>query len=128
MFSLRARVVLKQPQSRRSARFGDARRARSVWTAAGSPPLWERMADNENNFMNEKPKSIWKKSWTGWRGLLMGWLILTITLTTIPLIWLMVEGVPVATRSGDEWLLFGVMWIAVTIIFLLVTFIRWLWC
>jgi hypothetical protein len=31
--------VLKQPQSRRFAWFGDVSWARSVWTACGSPPL-----------------------------------------------------------------------------------------
>src|ERR1035437_1770421 len=127
MFSLRARVVLKQPQSRRSARFGDARRARSVWTAAGSPPLWERMADNENNFMNEKPQSIWKKSWTGWRGLLMGWLILMVVLATIFFIWTASMGVS-RPKPEEEWRFLGVVGGAVTLIFLLAAFIRWQWC
>src|ERR1035437_9112788 len=77
--------------------------------------------------MDEKPKSIWKKSWTGWRGLLLGWLILMVALMIILLIWLRVEGTPVA-RSGEELRLFGVIWIAVTIIFLLATCIRWLCC
>jgi hypothetical protein len=80
--------------------------------------------------MNEKPKSFWKKSWTGWRGLLLGWLILMAALLIMLLIWLMVEGIPVA-RSGDELRLFGAFGIAVTIIFfifLLATCIRWLCC
>src|ERR1039457_1572716 len=73
--------------------------------------------------MEEKPKSIWKKSWTGWRGILLGWLILMVAMTIILLIWLRVEGTPLA-RSGDELRLFGVIWIAVTIIFVLATCIR----
>src|ERR1043165_9050151 len=75
--------------------------------------------------MDEKPKSIWKKSWTGWRGFLLGWLILTATLTIIPLIWLMIEGIPMA-KSGDDLWLFGVIWAAVTMVFVIATCVRWL--
>src|ERR1035441_3959925 len=77
--------------------------------------------------MEEKPKSIWKKSWTGWRGLLLGWLILMVALTIILLVWLRFEGTSVA-RAGEELRLFGVIWFAVTIIFLLATCFRWLCC
>jgi hypothetical protein len=77
--------------------------------------------------MNEEPKSIWKKSWTGWRGLFFGWLILMATLAVILLIWLVVEGTPLV-KSADEAglpLFFGLV---VTVIFLLVASIRWLCC
>jgi hypothetical protein len=77
--------------------------------------------------MEEKPKSIWKKSWTGWRGLLLGWLLLTATLAVIFFIWLATMGRP-AAKSGDEIRLFGAVWLGVTVIFLLAAFIRWLFC
>ncbi len=77
--------------------------------------------------MNEKPKSIWKKSWTGWRGLLLGWLMLTAALTAIFLVWLMAMGRPMA-KSGEEIRLFGVIWAAVTMVFVIATCIRWLCC
>ena len=85
------------------------------------------MADNENNFMNEKPKSIWKKSWTGWRGLLMGWLILMVVLATIFFIWTASMGVS-RPKPEEEWRFLGVVGGTVTLIFLLAAFIRWLWC
>ncbi|HEX7570713.1 MAG TPA: hypothetical protein VF492_09425, partial [Verrucomicrobiae bacterium] len=53
-----------------------------------APALWrfvsvknqrKRKLTNDK-FMNEKPKSIWKRSLTGWRGLLLGWLILMVAL------------------------------------------------
>jgi hypothetical protein len=77
--------------------------------------------------MNEEPKSIWKKSWTGWRGLLWGWLILTATMAVILLIELVAVGTPL-NKSGDELKLFVVAGIGVTVIFLLATSIRWLCC
>jgi tetratricopeptide (TPR) repeat protein len=77
--------------------------------------------------MNEKPKSFWKKSWIGGRGLFLGWLFLMAALLIMLLIWLMVERIPVA-RSGDELRLFGGFAFAVTIIFLLATCIHWLCC
>jgi hypothetical protein len=77
--------------------------------------------------MNKEPKSMWKKSWTGWRGLLFGWLILMATLAVIFSIWLISMGAPIA-KSGDELLVFGIFAISITTIFLLATFIRWLCC
>jgi tetratricopeptide (TPR) repeat protein len=104
----------------------------AFWSA---PVLWRFVkAKNQrkrkltnDKFMNEKPKSIWKRSLTGWRGLLLGWLILMVALAIILLIWLIAMRTPVA-RSGDELRLFGVIGVAVTAIFLLVSFIRWLCC
>jgi hypothetical protein len=77
--------------------------------------------------MSEEPKSIWKKSWAGWRGFWMGWFFLSFALIIIFLIWLMASGIPLA-KSGDEFRLFEIVWVAVTIIFLLATFIRWIFC
>ena len=77
--------------------------------------------------MNEEPKSIWKKSWTGWRGLFFGWLILMATLAVILLIWLVVERTPLV-KSADEAGLFLFFGLVVTVIFLLVASIRWLCC
>ena len=77
--------------------------------------------------MNEEPKSIWKKSWTGWRGLLLGWLILMAVLLVCFLLLLMATGTPLA-KSDNELRLFGVAGIVVTLIFLLATFVRWVCC
>lgn len=77
--------------------------------------------------MEEKPKSIWKKSLKGWRGIGIGWLILSFALIIIFLIWVMASGIPL-TRSNDEIRLFGIVWIAITIAFLLATFIRYVCC
>ena len=77
--------------------------------------------------MNKEPKSIWKKSWTGWRGLFFGWLILMATLAVILLIWLVVERTPLV-KSADEARLFLFFGLVVTVIFLLVASIRWLCC
>ncbi|HUZ06551.1 MAG TPA: hypothetical protein VMV89_03595, partial [Candidatus Paceibacterota bacterium] len=77
--------------------------------------------------MSEKPKSIWKKSWAGGRGLFFGWLILMAPLVVIFLIWTVAERTPI-NKSGDELKLFVVAGIGMTIIFLLATFIRWLFC
>jgi len=77
--------------------------------------------------MNEKPKSIWKKSWAGGRGLFFGWLILMAALAAIFLIWTVAEGTPL-NQSGDELKLFVVAGIGVTVIFLLVISVRWACC
>jgi hypothetical protein len=77
--------------------------------------------------MDEKPKSIWKKSWTGWRGLLLGWLILMTVLLVFFFILLAATGTPVAKSDNELWLL-GVIGIGVTLIFLLAAFIRWVCC
>jgi len=50
-----------------------------------------------------------------------------VALAIIFSIWLIAMGTPLA-RSGDELRLFGIIGIAVTTIFLLVSFIRWLCC
>jgi hypothetical protein len=50
-----------------------------------------------------------------------------VALAIILLIWLIAMRTPVA-RSGDELRLFGVIGVAVTAIFLLVSFIHWLFC
>lgn len=75
--------------------------------------------------MDEKPKSIWKKSWTGWRGLLLGWLVLMAVLLIGFLFLVAATGTSIA-RSGEELRLLGVVGIVVTLIFLLAAFIRWL--
>jgi hypothetical protein len=77
--------------------------------------------------MNEEPKSIWKKSWTGWRGLFFGWLILMATFVVILLIWMAAEGTSM-NKSGDKLKLFAVAGIGVTVIFLLATSVRWIFC
>ena len=77
--------------------------------------------------MSEEPKSIWKKSWTGWRGLFFGWLILMAALAVIFLIWLVTERMPI-NKSGDELTLFVAAGIGMTVIFLVATSIRWVCC
>jgi hypothetical protein len=84
-------------------------------------------ATAKRKFMNENPKSIWKKSWTGWRGLFFGWLILMATLAVILSVWLVVEGTPI-NKSGDELELFVAAGIGMTVIFLVASSIRWLCC
>src|SRR5450432_2252993 len=67
--------------------------------------------------MDEKPKNIWKKSWTGWRGLLL-WFILFFV---IFLFWLAVASInlPFAWLFAIGLSLVGV---------LLVACIRWIFC
>jgi hypothetical protein len=77
--------------------------------------------------MSEEPKSIWKKSWNGWRGLLLGWALLSGGLIAILLIWLLAEHVSL-TRAGDELKLFGFFGGVVTLVFLFIPFVRWLCC
>lgn len=77
--------------------------------------------------MNEKPKNIWKRSWSGGRGLFFGWLILMAALAAIFLIWTVAEGTPL-NQSGDELKLFVAAGIGVTVIFLLVISVRWACC
>jgi len=76
--------------------------------------------------MKEEPKSIWKKSWTGWGGLFFGWLILMAALAVIFLIWLAAEGTPI-NKSGDELKLFVAAAVGMTVIFLVAASIRWIW-
>jgi energy-coupling factor transporter transmembrane protein EcfT len=67
--------------------------------------------------MDEKPKNIWKKSWTGWRGLLL-WFILFFA---IFLFWLAVA----STNLPFAWLFaIGLSLVGV----LLVACIRWIFC
>ena len=75
------------------------------------------------NFMNEEPKSIWKKSWTGWRG----WLALMAVVLAGFLFLVVATGTNLA-KSGNEFRLLGIAAIAVTLIFLLATFVRWMCC
>ena len=77
--------------------------------------------------MDAKPKSIWKKSWTGWRGLLLGWLILMVILLVCLLFLVALTGTP-AAKSGEELRLLGVIGLVVTLVFLLAAFIHWLCC
>src|SRR5256885_451162 len=75
--------------------------------------------------MDEKPKSIWKKSWAGWRGFVLGWLVLMATLLVCFFTFLRAVGTPVA-KSDEEMHLFGAFGIVVTLIVLLAAFIHWL--
>jgi hypothetical protein len=81
----------------------------------------------EEIFMSEEPKNIWKKSWTGWRGWLLGWLVLMGILCAGFFILLLATGTRIA-KSEDELRVFAAIAIVVTLIFLLVTFVRWLCC
>src|SRR5208282_3952352 len=71
----------------------------------------------KRKFMNEEPKSIWKKSWTGWRGFLL-WFILffVIFLTGLTVI---SNNLPSAWFLAAGFALVGVI---------LVAFVHWLWC
>src|ERR1035437_418627 len=75
--------------------------------------------------MNEEPKSIWKKSWTGPRGFLLGWLSLMIATGII--FW----GIMLATgarMTGEEIELGMVFSFCVTMAGFLGFFIRCLCC
>jgi hypothetical protein len=75
--------------------------------------------------MDEKPKSIWKKSWTGWRGLLLGWLGLMLATLIIFFVLMFVIG---AGFADDELKLWAALSLCATLIIFLVLFIRWLFC
>jgi tetratricopeptide (TPR) repeat protein len=75
--------------------------------------------------MNEKPKSIWKKSWTGWRRLLLGWLVLMIATMIISLVIMLAIG---ARISSEEINLSLVVSLCATVGVFLVLFIHWLCC
>ena len=58
--------------------------------------------------MEEKPKSIWKRSWHGPRSLLLGWLVLMIVFAIIFLAMMLPSGKPFA-KSGEELRLLAVL-------------------
>jgi hypothetical protein len=72
--------------------------------------------------MDEKPKSIWKKSWTGWRGFLMFSLLASVVLFAISFL-----------TGAKDWIHLG---LPITICLILVAFliaffvrfVRWLFC
>jgi hypothetical protein len=71
----------------------------------------------EKLFMDEKPKSIWKKSWTGWRGILL-WFILFFVVFMIGL------SLPIANLPNAG--VFAGMLALITV--LLISFVHWLFC
>jgi hypothetical protein len=73
--------------------------------------------------MDENPKSIWKKSWTGTRSLLLAWMGLLIATLIIFLVLMFVTG---AGFAGDELILWAVLSLCATLMVFLVLFIRWL--
>ena len=75
--------------------------------------------------MEEKPKGIWKKPWTGWRSLLLGWLGLMVA--TLIIFWgiMLASG---ARITGEELKLWAVFSLCATLVIFLVLFIRWLFC
>ena len=75
--------------------------------------------------MEEKPKSIWKRSWHGPGSLLLGWLVLMVAFAIIFWVFLLATKTPLA---GDELTLLGVLELAATATMLLVLFIGWLFC
>ncbi|HTA95345.1 MAG TPA: hypothetical protein VK769_04405 [Verrucomicrobiae bacterium] len=75
--------------------------------------------------MDEKPESIWKKSWTGWRGLLLGWLGLMLATLVIFWVVMLASGAHIASEELKLWAAFTLY--ATAVIFF-VLFIRWLFC
>jgi hypothetical protein len=75
--------------------------------------------------MDEQPKSIWKKSWTGWRGLLSGWLVLMMATLIIFLVVMLAAG---ARITSEEFKLWAVLALGSTILILVVLFLRWIFC
>jgi hypothetical protein len=75
--------------------------------------------------MDEKPKSIWKKSWTGWRGLLLGWLGLMLATLVIFWVVMLASGARITREELKLWAAFTLY--ATAVIFF-VLFIRWLFC
>ena len=94
--------MLKQPQSRRFARFVDIGQTRSVWTTAVHRRFSDGLADNDNDkkFMNEEPKSIWKKSWTGLHWLRAWLIVVAATFFAVLIVPLFIPGRP---RSLSDW-------------------------
>jgi hypothetical protein len=75
--------------------------------------------------MDEKLKSIWKKSWTGWRGLLLGWLVLMIVTMIISLVIMLAAGGRITSEEINLSLVFS---LCATVGFFIVLFIHWLFC
>jgi hypothetical protein len=75
--------------------------------------------------MDEKPKSIWKKSWAGWRSLLLAWLGLMIV--TLIIFWIIMFAVG-ARITSDELKLWAALALCATVVIFTVLFFRWLFC
>jgi hypothetical protein len=73
--------------------------------------------------MNEEPKSIWKKSWRGLRSYLLAWLAVLATAPIIFAIFTLVTSTPFTHAEFGILLFFEVF---VSILFLLVVFVQWL--
>ena len=73
--------------------------------------------------MNEEPKSIWKKSWTGRQGLLL-WLI---SLTVLAFVLFLSIGLVVG-RTNPVGVAALISLAVPSGPCLLVTFVRWVWC
>jgi len=75
--------------------------------------------------MDEIPKSIWKKSWKGWRGFLLGWLGLM--LATLIIFWVIMFAAG-ARITSEELKLWAALAVCATTVTFLVLFFRWLFC
>jgi len=75
--------------------------------------------------MNEEPKSIWKKSWTGPRKLLLAWLGLVIVTMILFAIIMLAAGARITREELKLWL---ALLLCATMVFFLVIFIRWIFC
>jgi hypothetical protein len=75
--------------------------------------------------MEEKPKSIWKKSWTGWGGLLLAWLVLMTASLIIFYGIMLALGARILREEFKLWAVFAV---CITLVFCAVFSIRWLFC
>jgi hypothetical protein len=73
--------------------------------------------------MDEKPKSIWKKSWTGWRGLLLWFILLIIIAFAVFLCVCMASS---KTNPIGTSVVFALSCALVGI--LIIAFIRWIFC
>ena len=82
-------------------------------------------AATQKEFMDEKSKSIWKKSWRGPGSLLLAWLGLMIA--TLIIFWVMM--LATGTRmTGEELKLWAVFSLGATLVIFFVLFIRWVCC
>jgi hypothetical protein len=75
--------------------------------------------------MDEKPKSIWKKSWRGTGSLLLAWLGLMVATLIIVFVITLASGGRFTSEELKLWMAFSLF--ATAVIFL-VLFIRWLFC